>query len=538
MSETNLRPVARTGGRVAPANGAGNRAVDLANSLGGLNQNLRTFGLQFTDQVRQAQETRARNDAQTAEGRAFKKAIEDGVIEKTQNPFYIREFERQSAAVRGRQALNDIRVQSLEWPERDDPEAFAQRWSQALGEATSEGFESFDMQRGLEPVVAEVTNQVLNANVSRNVQRIEQSREANAGAVLAQRLAELNQQAAGDLSAADAFAGVEDLREQYIAVGGSEEEWDGLLTQAVTTVGYGQSDSDILDILRTPTGEGQTAIFNRPGVADQIENDRFRIQNQARRQASLAEQQDFEDLRARGREAEALITERMGRNFILGRVGPEQVFETLQAEGFTNSEIRVAMNSLQDTVSSSRSWSRAMTGSGNALDRQSFDLWLRASEEGLSDDIIEQARRVAEQGNETDARRIIEAGRKVDRNGEQSSKAARALDSQTELNARVNDITLVFEDDIEQLREGLSNHPDFVGIDVPFADTAEVERRMRAAAARVMTDDPSAFREAFEAAQDAKADAINEYVDQLQQLRGGPSEAPQQQQPTGGNPRR
>ncbi len=532
MSETpRLSPVASPTGPVAQAPRT-NTALELASSLSELNGNLRQFSGAFAAQLKEAGEVKGKAAAQSAQGKAFADAVRDGRLRSTQNPFFIRAYEREAASIRGREALNELRVSAASWEERSDPTKFQQRWNEEVGNISG-SFTDFDQQEGFQPVNAEITNQVLNANIAEAAARINKSRVDNMGALIAERVGAINAANGGNASPQSVIEGTAELRADWISTGGSIEEFDELYKQAVTTTAYASSDPDLLDLLRTPLEEGATPIYNRPGVANQVENDRYYIGNARRRALTQGEEDDYAVLQMRAREAKDYITTNYGRRFILGNVGVEQVYSDLEKQGFTPPEIAQALGGLQDIIATSNSWTRAVGGAGSKGDVSNFDLFLEASQGGSSEDLIEQTRQGVANGtiSDSEARTIINEAQAADRRlGKQNApNGAAVIDSQSDLNARVTDLNVVVGQQSEQVLKSVSARAAQMGVKVPYMDSFLVKERIQAAASRVMVSDNASFAGAYQAARDEAAAAIQEYISELQAL-GVIEAAPQKKQ--------
>jgi hypothetical protein len=517
MSQTRLIPVAAPTGPVAQAERS-NTALDLAQSLSGVNAALQQFSGPLIAQKQQEQATKGRAAAQSAQGLAFADAVRDGRIKPTQNPFFISAFDRESAAINGRQSLTQLQIDSLNWPERSDPVAFQQRWNKEVSQLSAQ-FTNADQIEGFQAVNAEVSSQVINGNTAQEAKRIVDARTANAGALIAQKVGDINRSFGGSAPTAAFSEGVAELREDFINTGGSVEEFDQLFLAGVTTAAFSTQNPDLFNALKAPLEEGATPIFNRPGVADQVDNDVFRIESNHRRKLTEGEELDNIQLRQRGRQAKDTILTSFGKRFLIGEIGPDQVIADLESKGFSAPEIGVALQELQNIFAASNAWSRAITGTGDGGDAQSFDLFLDASQNGSSDALTESVRRELAAGTiaATDARTIINEAQQAD---ERLGKAptlngATVIDSQTTLNNRLKDISVLGLRETDEIRERFAGVATQKGITIPFFDDALLQDRIQASAAAVMAGDKPSFTDAFNAARAEEAVAVKEYIDQL-----------------------
>lgn len=229
-----------------------NRALELARSLGDLLPEARGAALAVAAGMQEKQEANARRDAVVAQGARLADAVREGRLEATQNPWYTQAYNRESAAIRGDRELRALQTQAASWDTRDDPAAFERQWREGVA-AIAEGMgDDQDTSNGFAAVERQVTQQVLAANQSANVARIEAERVANLSALAAQSLADASRRGGGSISPNGAHGALEAARTQWFATGGSQEQWNRIMVQAVTSAAYSTRNPSLLDLLRSP----------------------------------------------------------------------------------------------------------------------------------------------------------------------------------------------------------------------------------------------------------------------------------------------
>lgn len=474
-----------------------NAALDLAESLARIRPESQQLIMGIGEQMRAAAEGRARADVLSTAGQAFGDAVREGRIERTQNPWYIQAYNREAAAVQGRQALTELRMDAQTWEERSDPTAFSRRWQQAVGEI-AQGFSSRDQLDGFQPVLNEVSAQVLNSNTAENVERITRERDSNMGQLIAERLRAYAEQNAV-IDPATAMGGLEDLREAYISTGGNSLAWEELVQRGVVSAAYGTGDDSLLDVLRHDGGSG--AIYDRPGVADSIENDRFRIE-QARSRAAQREVQERRNrIEARSVEGVDTLYEQFGTDLITGQINPRDLVSQLEGMGYDAHEIGAVFGQLQRMVNSHESLSRAALGNSNI----GLGLHFRAATQGWSQGLqneIEQAV-LNDELSAADARSFVNTAlttsRRLQREADQGSDGTMRINSASALRTASTDLALLAQ---EELRATFN-------IRVSSRQRDNYQERIRAAAIRV-TAAGGTYQEAYAAARAETAAIIQE----------------------------
>lgn len=228
-----------------------NTALQLASSLSDISPVAQETIRQVGAQLQAKQTARAKKDVLETQGVALADAVRDGKLEPTSNPWYVQAYARESAAVRVQTQLAALQVDSASWAEKNDPEAFAARWRESVGEI-SKGYSGIDEGAGIQPVEAQFTQQALQSNLSSNVQRIQQERVQNLSALTAQALLNTLSSNGGTITPNQAKASTEAARAQWFATGGTQAEWNKVLTEAVTSAGYASLNPDLIDLIKAP----------------------------------------------------------------------------------------------------------------------------------------------------------------------------------------------------------------------------------------------------------------------------------------------
>lgn len=228
-----------------------NAALQLANSLAGLNPEVKGITSAIAAEGQARAQARAKADVLSAGGMKLADAVREGKLQKTQNPWYMQAYARESAAVRSQEALSALTVESQSWETRNDPKAFAAQWREEVGKL-SEGFEGIDEVAGFAPVEAQFTQQNLQSNLSTNVKRIETERFNNISTLSAQAIADGARQGGGTLTPGSAHALLMPAYQQWIATGGSQGDWQGIAEQAIYTAARTTRNAGLIELLKAP----------------------------------------------------------------------------------------------------------------------------------------------------------------------------------------------------------------------------------------------------------------------------------------------
>lgn len=228
-----------------------NAALQLAQSLQDIEPSARDTLLVYAKDQREKATAQARHDALVSSGAKLGDAVRDGTIEPTQNPWYVQAYSRESAAVRGQSQLSQLTIDSATWAEKNDPAAFATKWRAEVGKI-AEGYASKDEVAGFAPVEAQFTQQALQSNTSQNVTRIIAERDQNHSQLLSSDLGTFAAAHGGTITADQAGVLFQHSREGYLAVGGSQADWNNMAVKAVTSAAYATKNPGLLDLLHAP----------------------------------------------------------------------------------------------------------------------------------------------------------------------------------------------------------------------------------------------------------------------------------------------
>lgn len=195
---------------------------------------------------------RAQRDVLLTNGQGLADAVRSGALRPTQNPWYIRAYNREAAALTSKNQLQQLQVESDSWEEKNDPAAFQERWNKEAGEIGSE-YSSRDQLAGFNAAANLVSSQVLQQNTAYNTKRIEGERYDNLSALGADAIKDAWTLNGGRLTPNQLWATVQPVREQWFATGGSLSQWyelqEKMLVSAAAGVDGGVS---LLDLARAP----------------------------------------------------------------------------------------------------------------------------------------------------------------------------------------------------------------------------------------------------------------------------------------------
>lgn len=332
-----------------------NAALQLADALGDLHPAARRAGYVYAQKKQDEAEAQAKVDALKTMGQDFAEATRRGLIEPTQNPWYMQAYAKESAYVRSQQDLSSLNAEAANWSEQNDPQAFQKKYLERIGQLSEKFGKDPDAQKGFLAAAAPAQQQAFASNTAINVERIKRERQDNMGSLIAQSVGEANRTNGGNASPSQIMDSLGSIKEAWISTGGTEAAWKELVVKGVTSAAYNQQDADLLDVLK---GAG---LYDLPGVADSVEADRYRIEL-----ASKNGLRDALDAERAKREAKALEIQgkafgdpRFGLRLLTGDFSLDDFVQTYTNDGYAPTEIRTALNQIQAGVADSVSLNAA-----------------------------------------------------------------------------------------------------------------------------------------------------------------------------------
>jgi hypothetical protein len=335
-----------------------NAALELAQSLQSIEPTVGKSLSLIANRKAEEANVNARKDAITTNGANLADAVRAGTIKPTQNPWYMQAYAREAAAVSTRTALGALQADSASWAERNDPKAFAARWSSEVAKV-GENYSGVDQNAGFVPVAAQFGQQVIASNQAQAVQRIETERTQNVSSLLATDLSKATVAHGGTLTAGDVAETITAARANWIGTGGDEAGWNHVVAGAITSAGYQTHNSAIIDLLKDPSlsYDGKKSIYGIIGVADAAESDRYRIEQAARAAAGgrMAGLQAADIQKGQEAFTKMLSDPADGKALLLGRFNTSELVNKWEAQGYTVPQIRAALSLAKDAVGDSSS---------------------------------------------------------------------------------------------------------------------------------------------------------------------------------------
>ena len=422
-----------------------NAALQLADALGEIEPAAREFTQQRASDLRREAAVEARKDALAASGATFADAVRQGLIEPTQNPFYMDAYERESANVAATSQLAALTEQSQTWEERNNPQAFQDRLNREIAEL-GQAYDGEEASIGFLAAVAPAQQQLVAANTARNVQRITKERDDNAGLLVGRRVSEINALNGGNATPEQVFEALADQREEYLQTGGNEAEWQAILIGGVRTAAYNAGDPDLINILKDPASNptGAGALYELPGVAQDLEQDQYRIRQGYIDRLGFAEQARRAEAVDEGGRIRADALEVYGPRLLLGDFDPEEFIAWAQGKGYSLAGASEAIRQVSSMVSDTQSLQVARQRAFG-LDPQNaqmlLDLNVVAMRDGYSAELADRVGDLVLQGvlPMDDARSVLGSamgrtqqlqseGRQEAREARQDAREARAND--------------------------------------------------------------------------------------------------------------
>lgn len=328
-----------------------NGGMQLAAALSELAPEIKGLGARVIKEDAEVQGVAAKKRALELGGQDLASAVRDGKIEATQNPFFIQDYNEESAYVRSQKAISDLTIRSQEWAEKNDHVAFQKRFSEELG-AIGEQYKDPDAAKGFMAAAAPAQQQAFAANTAQVAANIEKDRAASLSQMSTEAILGVQKEHAGAASPDQLQEGLAHLRDRYFATGGTQSEWAKLQYHAFTSAAYNSGDETLLDKLPAD-------IKNLPGIADQISTDKYHIM-QAHGAKLHQQAQDARDLiTVDGQKIFTSAYEKYGSDLITGKVS----FETLAKDnpGANPLALTSALNTAQAATADNQALALAKT---------------------------------------------------------------------------------------------------------------------------------------------------------------------------------
>jgi len=341
-----------------------NGGMQLAAALADLSPDVRRLGGLVIKEDAEVQSVAAKKRALELGGQDLASAVRDGKIEATQNPFFIQDYNEESAYVRSQKAISDLTIQSQQWAEKNDHIAFQKRFTTELAQI-GEQYQDGDSAKGFMAAAAPAQQQAFAANTAQVAANIEKDRAAALSQMSTEAILGVQKEHAGAASPDQLQEGLAHLKDRYFATGGTQSEWDKLQYHAYTSAAYNSGDETLLDKL-------PANIKNLPGIADQISTDKYHIM-QAHGAKLHQEAQDARDLiTVDGQKIFTAAYTKYGADLITGKVS----FATLSKDnpGANPLALASALNTAQATTADNQALALAATrgftlGGGSGADK-------------------------------------------------------------------------------------------------------------------------------------------------------------------------
>lgn len=340
-----------------------NPALQLAASLSDTNESLTPMLGQLATHFKAQAEARAFKDALSNSGQAFADAVKSGRIAPTQNPWYIQAYERNAAQLRSQAQVSALVADSQSWAEKNDPQAFAQKFNTQLGQI-AQHYDGINQVAGFQKSAQPLADQALSSNVQYNVQRIQQEHVQDTTSLATQAVMNTLKATPG-ATPEQIFQSMEEQHKLWLGVGGDESQWRLVVRQAVVGAGANMGDSGVLDILKAPYLGGEP-IANQADetgkpVGLEVSSDKFWIDrgvdaslNQAykARQAAIA---------GEGAKVDDWAAQTYGNDYAFGRIPLSQLEADGVAHGFSAQAIMWAADKQGDALRGAAGYSQGQT---------------------------------------------------------------------------------------------------------------------------------------------------------------------------------
>lgn len=363
-----------------------NPALQLADALQGVNQNLKPALMGFAKDEQAKQATRAHADAMANSGAAFSDAVKSGKILPTQNPWYIKAYETDAATVRAQGEVSQLVQDSQSFASRNSAPDFEKEFTGKLGEIAKK-YADPDQAAGFNAAAQPLLQQTIQQNVQQNVQRIQQEHNQNISTLATSAILAAKAANGGHPTPGQVFDAIEPQHQQWLSTGGTEAAWNNLTINSVIAAGYNSGDSTLLSVLDDPRG-GKGPLSNIAGpdgkpVAETLSTARHYIDQIASEQGMGEIRSKQNAVKLEGLKASSLITDHFGYDFLNGKVSKADVLTFLQDQGVSAAGAQYAVGELAKAANDSASLSRSLMGG----DPEVLQLYGQASREGYTPEL-------------------------------------------------------------------------------------------------------------------------------------------------------
>lgn len=318
-----------------------NSGMQLAAALQDLAPEIGALGARVLREDKEVQGVAAKKLALETGGKKLADAVRDGQIEATQNPFFIQDYNQESAYVRAQSRLSALTVDSQSWAEKNDHVAYQKKYTEALSEIGKDFAGDPDSMHGFNSAAAPAQQQAFSANTAQVAANIEKDRAANLSQMTTEAILGTQRDHAGAASPEQISDGIAHLKDRYVQTGGNTQDWNKLMYHAYTSAAYNSGDPDLLDKL--PQG-----IKDLPGIADQIASDKYHIMQDHSSKLRMQAQDASDKTKLAGMQIFTDAYKKYGPGLITGQVN----FAQLQADNPKADPLSIAsaLNTAQATV--------------------------------------------------------------------------------------------------------------------------------------------------------------------------------------------
>jgi len=326
---------------------------------------------------------KAEADALATSGQDFKEAVLAGKIEKTQNPWYIQAYTQRAAQVRAQGELSALATEAQTWGERDDPQAFAAKFSAEVGKR-AQAYQGIDAAAGFQAAAGPIQQQQLAANTAYNVNRIQTENEQNVSTLATKAILDVSAANGGNATPQQVWDALAPLQQQWLDTGGTEQSWNTLVINSTIAAGANSANASLLNILSDERG-GKGALANMAGpdgtpVATTLMSARYRIEQEAATRGMSEIRARQNAVKLEGMQALEAVQAQFGYDFLEGKVSRSEVMGFLKEKGVSPAGAEFALKEMAETAAATTSLARALAGG----DPEVLQLYNLASTSGYS----------------------------------------------------------------------------------------------------------------------------------------------------------
>ncbi len=372
-----------------------NPALQLAQALSELRPEAGAAAEAYAQHEMQRADLETRQAALKTQGASFAEATRRGLIEPTQNPWWIQAYNRNRAAVLTQNYAAQLSAQSATWAEQNDPAAFQKRYEDAIAQFGQQFGTDQDALLGFHSSAAPAVQQAVATNEAYNINQMKATRLQDISSLAGKAIMDLAGKYGSKLTANQLNGALEQYKQDWLGSGGTLADWNGkVLPGSVSDAAFRTNNPDLVNLAKLiPTGVGNSSVYDIAGVASGLQRSAHYIEMSNR--SAISEQMqavEFRQMEA-ARKATGVLVGKYGAGIFSGSADSQDMLTTLMTNGFSPEDAAVALRTIASTSNSIRELAanRYASYASSSEGSQAINhVWAEAATQGWTPDLETQ----------------------------------------------------------------------------------------------------------------------------------------------------